>query len=374
MVALQPDQAYVSSTYHFRDTNHLKQNELGRTGIKVSELCLGSMTWGTQNSEAEGHEQIDYALDHGINFIDTAEMYPTTPLSAETQGDTERIIGSWIGNNASRRNEVVIATKVSGSGYKNVRAGAPISPETIDIALHNSLKSLQTDHIDLYQLHWPNRGSYHFRQQWTYDASRQDTQKTLDNMLEVLEALNGYVKVGKIRAIGLSNESAWGSAQWLRLSEQHDLPRMVTTQNEYSLLCRIYDLDMAELSHHEDLGLLSFSPLACGLLTGKYANCIGDERPKGSRADVSAANLGGRWNDTAHEAVAAYQEIAEKHGLDFTQMALAWCLTRPFMASVIFGATSMDQLENSIKSADLTLNEEVMTEILSVFRKYPAPY
>ncbi|MDJ0612136.1 MAG: aldo/keto reductase [Rhizobiaceae bacterium] len=352
----------------------MKQNELGRTGIMVSELCLGSMTWGTQNSEAEGHEQIDYALDNGINFIDTAEMYPTTPLSAETQGDTERIIGTWVAKNKARRGDVVIATKVSGSGFKHVRNGAPISPATIDAALNDSLTSLQTDYVDLYQLHWPNRGSYHFRQQWTFDPTGQDTQQTLDNMLEVLEALDGHVKAGKIRAVGLSNESAWGSAQWLRLSEQHGLPRMATIQNEYSLLCRIYDLDLAELSHHEDLGLLSFSPLACGLLTGKYAECTGDERPKGSRADVSVANLGGRWNETTHAAVSAYQAIAEKHGLDFAQMSLAWCLTRPFMASVIFGATSMEQLSNSIEAAELKLSDEVMSDILAVYRQYPAPY
>lgn len=352
----------------------MKQNELGRTGIMVSELCLGSMTWGTQNTESEGHQQIDYALDHGINFIDTAEMYPTTPLSKETQGDTERVIGSWVGQNKSRRDEVVIATKVSGSGYKNVRDGEPISPKTIEIALHDSLKSLQTDVIDLYQLHWPNRGSYHFRQQWKFDPTKQDKQQTLDHMHEVLDALDNHIKAGKIRAIGLSNESAWGSAQWLRISEEKGLPRMATTQNEYSLMCRIYDLDMAELSHHEDMGLLSFSPLACGMLTGKYVNSKGDDRPEGSRADVSSASLGGRWNDTAHAAVAAYQAIADKHGLDFTQMSLAWCLTRPFMTSVIFGATSMDQLQNSIKAADVTLSNEVMADILDVYKAYPAPY
>ncbi len=352
----------------------MKTNELGRTGIKVSELCLGSMTWGTQNSEAEGHEQIDYALDNGINFIDTAEMYPTTPLSKETQGDTERVIGSWIANNSSRRDQVVIATKVSGSGYKAVRDGVPISPATIEAALHDSLKSLQTDYIDLYQLHWPNRGSYHFRQQWAFDPTAQDTASTQDHMNEVLEALGKHINDGKIRAIGLSNESTWGSAQWLRIAEDKGLPRMATTQNEYSLLCRIFDLDFAELSHHEDLGLLSFSPLACGLLTGKYMDCTGDERPKGSRAEVSSATLGGRWKESTHAAVAAYKQVAEKHGLDITQMSLAWCLTRPFMTSVIFGATSMDQLKNSVAAANVKLDDAVMEDISAVYRQYPAPY
>ncbi len=351
----------------------MKLNELGRTGVRVSELCLGSMTWGTQNTEAEGHQQIDYALDNGINFIDTAEMYPTTPLSKETQGDTERVIGSWIGK-SGRRDDVIIATKVSGSGYMAVRDGVPISADTIETALHNSLENLQTDYIDLYQLHWPNRGSYHFRQSWKFNPTKQDKQQTLDHMNEVLNALDGHIKDGKIRAVGLSNESAWGTANWLRIAEDNGLPRMASTQNEYSLMCRYFDLDMAELCHHEDVGLLSFSPLACGLLTGKYAGCQGDDRPAGSRADISSASLGGRWNPIAHAAVDAYVKIARKHGLDPTQMALAWCLSRPFMASVIFGATTMDQLENSIKAASLTLSEEVMDDILEAYRAFPIPY
>ena len=353
----------------------MKQNELGRTGIKVSELCLGSMTWGTQNTEAEGHEQIDYSLDHGINFIDTAEMYPTTPLSKETQGDTERVIGTWVANNKARRDNVVIATKVSGAGFAHVRDGAPISKATIDEALHNSLTSLQTDYVDLYQLHWPNRGSYHFRKSWTFDPTQQSKQETLDHMQEVLETLDGYVKAGKVRAIGLSNESAWGSAQWLRLSEEKDLPRMASIQNEYSLLCRYFDLDLAELCHNEDFGLLSYSPLAAGLLTGKYADYAeGSERPKGSRAEVSNDTLAGRWTSNAHSAIAAYHNVAKKHGIDPTQMALAWCLTRPFMTSVIFGATTMEQLKNSIKAADLQLDDEVMKDISDVYRNYPVPF
>ena len=352
----------------------MKKNELGRTGIMVSELCLGSMTWGTQNTEAEGHQQIDYALDHGINFIDTAEMYPTTPLSAETQGDTERVIGSWVAKNNGRRKDVILATKVSGSGYKNVRDGAPISADTIAVALESSLKSLQTDYIDLYQLHWPNRGSYAFRQSWTYDPTKQNTSDTLDHMEEILDALAGHVKAGKIRTVGLSNESAWGTANWLRIAEQKNLPRVASVQNEYSLMCRYFDLDMAEVCHHEDVGLLSFSPLACGLLTGKYAECKGDQRPKGSRADVSSANLGGRWNDTAHACVAAYADVANKHGLDLTQMALGWCLTRPFMTSAIFGATSMQQLKTAIGSADIKLSNDTLSDILAVYKKFPIPY
>ena len=348
----------------------MKYNKLGRTDLEVSTLCLGSMTWGTQNSEAEGHEQIDCALDNGINFIDTAEMYPTTPLSAETQGDTERVIGSWF-KNSNKRDKIILATKVSGKGYKNVREGAPISAETIKMAIEESLRRLQTDYIDLYQLHWPNRGSYHFRQSWTFDATKQNRDETLAHMHEVLEELQKQMNAGKIRHIGLSNESAWGTAQFLRLSEAHGLPRMQSTQNEYSLLCRYFDLDLAELCHHEDVGLLSFSPLACGLLTGKYRD---GTRPKGSRADVSSDTLGGRWEENTHAAVDAYANVAEKHGLDMTQMALAFCMSRPFMTSTIFGATTMAQLENSLKSVDLVLNDDVMADILMVYRNYPIPY
>ena len=318
--------------------------ELGRTGLKVSAICLGSMTWGTQNTTDEGHAQIDMALDRGVNFIDTAEMYPTNPLSKETQGDTERVIGEWVAK-SGRRDEVIIATKVSGEGYKNVRDGAPISPETINQALENSLRSLQTDYVDLYQLHWPNRGSYMFRQNWTYDPTRQDRANTIAHMEEVLDCLNGHIKAGKIRHIGLSNESAWGTAQWLRLSEERGLPRMASIQNEYSLLCRLFDTDMAELAHNEDVGLLAFSPLACGMLSGKYK--AGTNVPAGSRMSIGS-DLGGRVTDRVWPAIDAYLEIARETGLDATQLALAWCYTRPFMASAIIGATSLEQLELSL--------------------------
>ena len=348
----------------------MQLNKLGRTGIEVSELCLGSMTWGTQNTESEGHEQISYALDQGINFMDTAEMYPTTPLSKETQGDTERVIGTWLAKNG-RREDWIVATKVTGAGYKNVRDGAPISRETIEVALESSLKRLQTDYIDLYQLHWPNRGSYHFRQSWSYDPTAQDKEQTLEHMEEILDALHTHIKAGKIRAIGLSNESTWGTSQWLRIAEDKNLARMATTQNEYSLMCRYFDLDFAELCHNEEFGLLSFSPLACGLLSGKYNE---GNVPKGSRADVSSADLGGRWSKRTLECARAYCDVATKHGIDPTQMALAWCLTRPFMTSAIFGATSMEQLRNSIKAAELKLDDEIVNDIAAVYKQYPIPY
>lgn len=347
----------------------MKYRRLGRTDLMVSSLCLGSMTWGTQNTEAEGHAQIDMSLDHGINFIDTAEMYPTTPMSKETQGDTERVIGNWIAK-SGKREQIVLATKITGEGNKNVRDGAPIIRKTLEEALGSSLKSLQTDYIDLYQLHWPNRGSYMFRQNWTFDPTGQDSEAVAANMLEVLETLDGFVKEGKIRYVGLSNESAWGTMRWLQVAEANGYPRMQSVQNEYSLLCRLYDTDMAELTHHEDVGLLAFSPLAAGLLTGKYNN---QETPAGSRRSINDS-LGGRINPRIWPAIDAYIAIAEKHGLDPVHMALAWCQQRPFVTSAIFGATSLDQLGRIISGKDIVLGDDVMDAINEAHKEHPLPY
>ena len=212
----------------------MKFKKLGRTGIEVSEICLGTMTWGNQNSEAEAHEQMDYALSEGVNFFDTAEMYPTNPKLAETQGRTEEYIGSWF-RKSGRRNDVVLATKITGDGLKWVRDGAPISASGLRDAVAGSLRRLKTDHIDLYQLHWPNRGSYHFRKCWTYDPSGQDTRRVEADLHETLETLASLVREGKIRAIGLSNETAWGTMQFLRMAEEHGFPRVATIQNEYNL-------------------------------------------------------------------------------------------------------------------------------------------
>ena len=347
----------------------MRLNNLGHSDIKVSELCLGSMTWGTQNTPQDAYEQIDIALDYGVNFIDTAEMYPTTPLGKDTQGDTERIIGDWIAQ-AGRRSDVIIATKVSGKGYKHVRDGAPISPASITTAIENSLRSLRTDYIDLYQLHWPNRGSYMFRQNWTYDPTQQDTNATLDHMMEVLQHLESLRISGKIRHVGLSNETAWGTMRWLAMAAAHNLPRMVSIQNEYSLLCRLFDLDMAELSHHENIGLLSFSPLATGLLTGKYAD---GAIPAGSRRTINA-DLGGRINTHLWPALDGYLGIAKQHELDPCQMALAWAATRPFMTSQIIGATTKAQLQTALESTNITLSDAVMRDIQNIYRRYPMPY
>ncbi len=345
----------------------MQYRALGRSGIRVSQYCLGSMTWGTQNSEAEGHAQINAALDAGINFIDTAEMYPTTPLSPETAGRTEEIIGTWVAK-YGRRDDVVLATKVVGEGYKGIRDGAPISPATITVAVEASLRRLQTDVIDLYQLHWPNRGSYHFRKWHSFDPTTQNA-RVKEDIFEVLTALDGLVKAGKIRAIGLSNESTWGAAQFLEIAERNGLPRAVTTQNEYSLLCRHFDLDFAELSHHEDVGLLAFSPLAAGILTGKY---IGGATPEGSRKSINNV-LGGRLTDRIETPVEEYAAVAKKHGLDFAQMSLAFCASRPHMTSIIFGATTMDQLSTALGAADLTLSQAVLDDIHAVYLRHPIP-
>lgn len=348
----------------------MQMNPLGRTGLNVSALCLGSMTWGTQTTEADGHIQIDTALNAGINFIDTAEMYPVNPVSKETAGRTEAIIGTWNAANPGRRGDYILATKVSGAGNKAVRDGAPITATSIATAIEGSLKRLQTDYIDLYQLHWPNRGSYMFRQNWSYDPTGQDTADVLGNMEECLEELDRQVQRGTIRHIGLSNESAWGTSQWLRIAEARGLPRMQSVQNEYSLMCRLYDLDMAELSHHEDVGLLSFSPLAAGLLTGKYQ---GGKIPQGSRRSL-VPEMSGRYTPRALAAVDAYLDIAQRHGLDPVHMALAWCVARPFMASAIFGATTQPQLEIVLGAADVRLSDEVIEEIAAAHKAHPMPY
>jgi aryl-alcohol dehydrogenase-like predicted oxidoreductase len=346
----------------------MKYNPLGRTGIDVSEICLGTMTWGSQNSEQEAHDQLDYALSQGVNFIDTAELYPTTPLSAETYGDTERFIGSWL-KARGNRDKVVLASKVAGPGRPHIRGGEPMNRAGILAAIDASLSRLQTDYVDLYQLHWPNRGHYHFRNSWGYDPSKQDRAQVAEELSEILETVGDLVKAGKVRALGLSNDTAWGTMRMLALAEQKGLPRVASIQNEYNLLYRIYDLDLAELSHHEDIGLLAYSPLAAGLLTGKY---LDGAKPEGSRLTKNG-DLGGRYQPLQEPAVRAYVDLAHKHGLDPAQMALAFCLTRPFMASVIIGATSMEQLKTNIAAKDVTLSEEVLDGIARIHRLHPAP-
>lgn len=349
----------------------MKYNLLGRTDLKVSELCLGSMTWGTQNTEAEAHQQISFAVDRGVNFIDTAELYPTTPLSAETQGLTEAYIGTWLKKNGNR-DKVVIATKITSSGdrLKWIRNAGGISPTELPKAVDGSLKRLQTDVIDLYQLHWPMRGSYHFRQNWTFDPTKQDRSQTENEIYETLDALGKLIAAGKIRHVGLSNESAWGTAKFLDLAKTNNFPRIVSIQNEYSLMCRQFDTDLAELSHHEDVGLLAYSPLAAGLLSGKY---LDGAVPAASRKAL-IPTLHDRHCGSADDAVRAYVAVAQQNGLDPSQMALAFCLTRPFMTSAIIGATTMEQLEINLGAANVALTDKVLDDLHAVYQQYPMPF
>ncbi len=341
---------------------------VGTSGLKVSALCLGTMTWGTQNTEAEGHAQADLALDHGVTFWDTAEMYPTNPVRAETVGRTEEIIGSWLAARGGR-DRLQIATKVTGRG-QIVRPGQPITGAALRAALDGSLRRLGTDYVDLYQLHWPNRGSYHFRQMWRYAPTAADKAAETAQMTDVLTAAQALVAEGKIRAIGLSNESVWGAARWLHLADTLGLPRMASVQNEYSLLCRQFDTDWAEFSVIEDMPLLAFSPLAVGLLSGKYA---GDVTPVGTRRSHTP-DLGGRITAQVFPAVAAYMGIAARHGLDPCQMAIAFCRSRPFRTIPIIGATTMAQLATNLGAAEITLSPEVLADIAETHRAFPAPY
>ncbi|MCK5361033.1 MAG: aldo/keto reductase [Gammaproteobacteria bacterium] len=343
----------------------MKYKLLGNSDIKVSEICLGTMNWGTQNSEAEGHQQMDYSLDHGVNFFDTAEMYPANPTSAATQGRTEEIIGSWFKSSA-RRDQVVLATKVTGEGLKWVQDGVPISPEKIRISIEGSLKRLQTDYIDLYQLHWPNRGSYHFGQIWGFSPDF-DAQAEEDNFLEVLRTLNELIQDGKIRHVGLSNETAWGLSKWMQLADENNLPRMASIQNEYSLLCRHFEPDLAEIAIHEDCGLLAWSPLCRGMLSGKYLN---GARPAGARITIET-RFEHRVLPQTDAAIQKYVDLAEKYQLDVCQMGLAFVRDQAFVSSVLIGATNMEQLKSNIDSVSLKLSAEVYEEIGSIRREFP---
>lgn len=347
----------------------MKMNTLAGGQLDVSTLCLGSMTWGSTNTEAEGHAQIDMFLDHGGNFIDTAEMYPVNPVRAETCGASERVIGNWLARNG-RREDLVIATKVSGVNGGFIREGRGFDGKVIPEAIDASLRKLQTDYIDIYQLHWPDRGSFAFRQNWTYDPSGQDRAATEAHMREVLAAMKDAVDAGKVRHFALSNESAWGTMEWLRLAREMGAPEVVSIQNEYGLMYRHADTDLAELCHNEGVRILSYSPLATGLLTGKYQ---GGVVPEGSRMAIYPG-LGGRKTPRAFEAVDAYLQVAEKHGLDVVQMSLAFVMSRPFIGSTIFGASNTAQLEHILAGKDLTLSEEVMADIDLAHRAHPYPY
>lgn len=346
----------------------MKYKKLERTNLEVSLICLGTMTWGKQNTLEEGHEQMDYAFDQGINFFDTAEMYAVPP-TPDTYGKTETIIGEWFAKTGNR-NKIILASKVAGAGIPWIRGGnACIDRANILEAVEGSLKRLQTDYIDLYQLHWPNRGSNHFGQHWGFDPGflSQDTE---ENFIEVLETMNELVKAGKIRHIGLSNETTWGMSKWSQLSEKHNLPRMASIQNEYSLICRLFDGDLKEAAIAEECGLLAYSPLGGGMISGKYLN---GARPAGTRWAIDERPP---FRDTpqSNEAIRAYIDIANKHGLDVCQMALAFVNSRPFVTANIIGATSMEQLKSNIASVDIILSSECLQDIESTRRKYPMTY
>lgn len=343
----------------------MQYRPLGRSGLNVSLIGLGTMTWGNQNTQDEGFEQMDYALERGINFFDTAEMYAIPP-AAERFGSTETIIGNWFASRGTR-DKVILATKISGSGFPWLRGGNyKIDRSTVLEAVEGSLKRLRTDYIDLYQLHWPNRGSYHFGRVWQFNPQF-DPKAEIANFIEVLETVQMLIQQGKIRHFGLSNETAWGLCKWLQLAEQHGLPRAVSIQNEFSLLCRNFEPDLAEIALHEDCGLLAWSPLTRGIISGKYLN---GARPAGARLTIETRKEH-RVGPQVDQAVEHYIELARTHGLDPCQMALAFVNSRRFVTSTLIGATSMTQLKTNIDSIDVTLSEEVFAGIDRIRRLFP---
>lgn len=343
----------------------MEYRKLGRTDLDISLIGLGTMTWGLQNTQAQGFEQMDYALDRGINFFDTAEMYAIPP-SPTTFGTTEAIIGNWFKERSSR-DKVILASKIAGPGLPWVREGKNhIDKSNILAAVEGSLGRLKTDYIDLYQLHWPNRGSYHFGKIWDF-APEFDPQAEEDNFLECLHVFQGLIQDGKIRHIGLSNETAWGMNKWLQLAEKHDLPRMASIQNEYSLLCRNFEPDLSEIALAEDCGLLAWSPLTRGILSGKYLN---GAKPEGARLTIETRveHRGGAETDAA---TVEYMALAQRYDLDPCQMAIAFVNQQKFVSSTLIGATTMEQLRSNIDAINVKLSDEVLNEIKLIRRKYP---
>ncbi len=344
----------------------MEYRPLGRTDLKVSAICLGTMNWGEQNTEQEAHEQLDYALDAGINFIDTAELYPVPP-KAETQGNTESYIGTWL-KACGNRDKVILASKVTGrSDMEWFRGGETrLEGKQIKVALENSLKRMQTDYLDLYQLHWPDRSSNYFGQLgYTHDPT--DDFIFLEDQLEVLDSL---VRSGKVRYVGVSNETPWGTARFLAISEERGWPRMVSIQNPYNLLNRSFEVGLAEIAIREQCGLLAYSPLGFGVLSGKY---LGGELPSGARLTLFGDIFTRYTNERAVAATRAYVAIAKENGLDPSQMALAYVNSRPFVTSNIIGATSMAQLVADIASIDVTLPEQALQAIEAVHGQNPNP-
>ena len=341
----------------------MKYTTIPNTGIKVSKICLGSMTWGNQNNEAEGHQQMDYAIGQGVNFIDTAELYPV-PATAELSGRTSKIIGTWL-KKSGNRDKVVIASKIAGGGdYTAHIRTTGFSPKAIKEAIDLELERLQTDYIDLYQLHWPERDTNRFGVR----NFKLDT-KWEDNFNEVLHSLDGEVKAGRIRNIGISNENSWGTMRYLEESKHHNLPRVATIQNAYSLLTRTFETDLAEVALRENVGLLAYSPMAFGVLSGKYI--------KGKADDNARLKLFPRFarysGEKAEEAAKHYLKIAEGNNMTLAQMSLAFVNQQPFVTSNIIGATNIEQLKENIDSIDVTLSEDVLQQIEEVHQVIPNP-
>lgn len=343
----------------------MKYTTLPNTNIKVSKICLGTMTWGNQNTQDEGFEQMDYALDQGVNFFDTAELYPV-PATADTYAETERIIGNWF-KKSGNRDKVVLASKIAGPGdyTAHIRTNG-FRPEAIKEAVNKSLERLQTDYIDLYQLHWPERQTNIFE---IRDYKHNPNDKWQDNFNEILHTLDEITKEGKIREIGISNEKAWGTMRYLDESNKHNLPRVKTVQNAYSLLNRVFEGDMAEISMRENIGLLAYSPMAFGVLSGKYI--------KGIAADNARLNIFPRYNryssDSCTEAAKQYLDIAEENNLSLAQMSLAFVTQQPFVTSNIIGATNIAQLKENIDSIYIELNSDILTKIKAVHDVIPNP-
>jgi aryl-alcohol dehydrogenase-like predicted oxidoreductase len=324
------------------------------------------MTWGEQNSKADGFEQMDYAIENGVNFWDTAEIY-AIPMREETYGETENIIGEWF-KKSKKRDKVILATKVSGPTSKEYIRGGGCSydKKSMSEALEKSLKRMQTDYIDLYQLHWPERNTNFFgKQGYEHDSN----EKNWIAFEEILENLKKFVDEGKIRYVGLSNETAWGLAKCLELSKLKNLPKMMAVQNPYNLLNRTYEVGLAEISVREQSGLLAYSPLAFGYLTGKYRN---NNMPKGSRIDLFK-DFTRYNNENSIKAIEEYYKISQKFNLDFAQMSIKFCEIQPFVTSVIIGATTMQQLKTNVESVNVNLNNEIINEINEVQKIYPNP-
>ena len=343
----------------------MNYKKLGNTDIEVSTICLGTMTWGEQNTQEEGFEQMDYALDQGVNFWDTAELYAIPPKK-NTYGKTEEVIGNWF-QKSKKRNQVILATKVSGPGLSWIRGGGnQFDDKNLNEAVNESLKRLKTDYIDLYQLHWPERKSNFFGKLGYEHEDKNEWNKFED----ILTSLDKIVNAGKIRHVGLSNETAWGLSKFLEISNNKNLPRMMSVQNPYSLLNRTYEVGLAEISIRERSGLLAYSPLAFGFLTGKYRN---QELPKNSRMKLFGEKFIRYKTENGQLAIEKYYEIAKKHQLDFAQMSLKFCEVQPFITSVIIGATTMDQLKINIESVNVNLEEDVINDINEVQKIYPNP-